>query len=440
MKRLGRRRLARPRARARDAAARARAAGRRARRRREPARLGAWRASRAARACSRTSARVASRRTSTSASRRRAASGCCREPGRGARARRGRGARRRSRTTRARCGIAGPRIAVARRHVATDAAALPDGARHARPPDAAAAALPAARAPARALPASTRTSDEPVEADWLLGAFLLMRRAMLDELGGWDEGFRHYVEDIDLCYRAMRAGWERWYVPAARSSRTTGRGDRPALPLAAHALACAQHGALRPQAPRDARARCERATKAEQYARKAAGWSDAEYADARAYLAHRAELVAVARRRARAGRRGARPRLRRRRPRRAPARARPALPRRRLEPAMVDGGAARVSATRADDRAGGPRTTTRPPSRSRRRRSSARSTTPTTAPRSSVGSPAFTERKLVFDLNPRQYPCRDVVARLERPGSPASSCGRSSSRRRSGSGAGDRRS
>jgi GT2 family glycosyltransferase len=57
---------------------------------------------------------------------------------------------------------------------------------------------------------------EPVEADWLLGAFLLMRRTMLSELGGWDEGYRHYVEDIDLCYRAMQAGWERWYVPSAR--------------------------------------------------------------------------------------------------------------------------------------------------------------------------------------------------------------------------------
>jgi GT2 family glycosyltransferase len=56
---------------------------------------------------------------------------------------------------------------------------------------------------------------EPVEADWLLGAFLLMRRSMLDELGGWDAGFRHYCEDIDVCYRAMQAGWERWYVPAA---------------------------------------------------------------------------------------------------------------------------------------------------------------------------------------------------------------------------------
>jgi N-acetylglucosaminyl-diphospho-decaprenol L-rhamnosyltransferase len=56
---------------------------------------------------------------------------------------------------------------------------------------------------------------EPVPADWMLGGFLLLRRSMLEELGGLDEGFRLYGEDIDLCYRAARAGWERWYVPAA---------------------------------------------------------------------------------------------------------------------------------------------------------------------------------------------------------------------------------
>jgi GT2 family glycosyltransferase len=56
---------------------------------------------------------------------------------------------------------------------------------------------------------------EPVQADWLLGAFLLMRRTMLEEIGGWDAGFRHYCEDIDVAYRAMQAGWERWYVPEA---------------------------------------------------------------------------------------------------------------------------------------------------------------------------------------------------------------------------------
>jgi GT2 family glycosyltransferase len=56
---------------------------------------------------------------------------------------------------------------------------------------------------------------EPVEADWMLGGFLMLRRSMLDELGGLDEGFRLYGEDIDLQYRAAKAGWERWYVPGA---------------------------------------------------------------------------------------------------------------------------------------------------------------------------------------------------------------------------------
>jgi N-acetylglucosaminyl-diphospho-decaprenol L-rhamnosyltransferase len=57
--------------------------------------------------------------------------------------------------------------------------------------------------------------SEPVEADWMLGGFLLLRRTMLDELGGLDPGYRLYGEDIDLCYRAMKAGWERWYLPTA---------------------------------------------------------------------------------------------------------------------------------------------------------------------------------------------------------------------------------
>jgi GT2 family glycosyltransferase len=57
---------------------------------------------------------------------------------------------------------------------------------------------------------------EPVQADWLLGAFLFLRREMLDELGGFDDRFRLYGEEIDLAYRAAKAGWERWYVPEAK--------------------------------------------------------------------------------------------------------------------------------------------------------------------------------------------------------------------------------
>jgi GT2 family glycosyltransferase len=62
------------------------------------------------------------------------------------------------------------------------------------------------------------TDDEPegpVQADWLLGAFLLLSRRMLNDIGGLDPGFRLYAEDIDLSYRAHRAGWERWFVPGA---------------------------------------------------------------------------------------------------------------------------------------------------------------------------------------------------------------------------------
>ena len=56
---------------------------------------------------------------------------------------------------------------------------------------------------------------EPTAADWLLGGFLLLRRAAFDDLGGLDEAYRLYGEDIDLGYRAAQAGWERWLVPAA---------------------------------------------------------------------------------------------------------------------------------------------------------------------------------------------------------------------------------
>jgi GT2 family glycosyltransferase len=63
---------------------------------------------------------------------------------------------------------------------------------------------------------------KPAPADWMLGAFLLLRREMLDELDGFDPGFRLYGEDIDLCYRAAKAGWERWYLPEAVVSHDHG--------------------------------------------------------------------------------------------------------------------------------------------------------------------------------------------------------------------------
>ena len=92
-------------------------------------------------------------------------------------------------------------------------------------------------------------ATEPVEADWMLLAFLLLRRTMLDELDGLDAGFRHYCEDIDLCYRAKLAGWERWQVPAAVVVHEYAAViDRRFL--SRHTLWHARgHGALRAEAP-----------------------------------------------------------------------------------------------------------------------------------------------------------------------------------------------
>lgn len=57
------------------------------------------------------------------------------------------------------------------------------------------------------------SKTQPV--DWLLGACLLLRRKMIDDIGLFDEKYYLYVEDIDYCFRAWRKGWQVWYVPEA---------------------------------------------------------------------------------------------------------------------------------------------------------------------------------------------------------------------------------
>jgi N-acetylglucosaminyl-diphospho-decaprenol L-rhamnosyltransferase len=53
----------------------------------------------------------------------------------------------------------------------------------------------------------------PVDA--VNGAFMLMRRAGLEEVGLFDEGYWMYMEDLDLCYRFQEAGWPTWYEATA---------------------------------------------------------------------------------------------------------------------------------------------------------------------------------------------------------------------------------
>jgi GT2 family glycosyltransferase len=74
--------------------------------------------------------------------------------------------------------------------------------------------------------------------DWVSGACLLIRRAVLEQVGLLDESFFMTFEDVDYCRRSAAAGWETWYIPTSRvehrvggTSRQNSRlADRPRMP------------------------------------------------------------------------------------------------------------------------------------------------------------------------------------------------------------------
>jgi hypothetical protein len=59
--------------------------------------------------------------------------------------------------------------------------------------------------------------------DWVPGACMLVRREVFERVGLLDEAFFLYFEEVDLCRRARRAGFECWYVPSARAVHLVGR-------------------------------------------------------------------------------------------------------------------------------------------------------------------------------------------------------------------------
>lgn len=68
--------------------------------------------------------------------------------------------------------------------------------------------------------------DPPYRVDWLCGAVLLVRRDLLERLGGFDPRFFLYFEETDLCYRARQLGAEIWAVPHAAGTHVAGTSAR----------------------------------------------------------------------------------------------------------------------------------------------------------------------------------------------------------------------
>ncbi len=62
--------------------------------------------------------------------------------------------------------------------------------------------------------------------DWLMGAALMAKRQMIEEIGGLDEDFFMYVEEVDWCHRAKKAGWSVWFYPSAQITHLV-RGSSP---------------------------------------------------------------------------------------------------------------------------------------------------------------------------------------------------------------------
>lgn len=55
--------------------------------------------------------------------------------------------------------------------------------------------------------------DEPAQIEIVSGAFCMLRRKALDQVGLLDEDFFMYGEDIDLSFRVLQGGWQNWYLP-----------------------------------------------------------------------------------------------------------------------------------------------------------------------------------------------------------------------------------
>lgn len=59
----------------------------------------------------------------------------------------------------------------------------------------------------------TWSHNSPRVVPWVLGAALAFRREAFEAVGGFEEAYIMYSEEVDLCYRLKAAGWETHYAP-----------------------------------------------------------------------------------------------------------------------------------------------------------------------------------------------------------------------------------
>jgi GT2 family glycosyltransferase len=68
--------------------------------------------------------------------------------------------------------------------------------------------------------------DVTTQVDSVVGAFMLVRGEVLDQIGLLDERYFMYAEDLDFCYRAKQQDWQVWYNAAVTILHYKGRSSR----------------------------------------------------------------------------------------------------------------------------------------------------------------------------------------------------------------------
>jgi hypothetical protein len=71
--------------------------------------------------------------------------------------------------------------------------------------------------------------DGTAEVDWVQGSALMMRREVYAQIGGLDEGYVMYSEELDLCRRAKDAGWRVVYLGSAKIMHHGGKSSEQAV-------------------------------------------------------------------------------------------------------------------------------------------------------------------------------------------------------------------
>lgn len=87
-------------------------------------------------------------------------------------------------------------------------------------------------APARLLRhyyAADLPDNETTDVDWVMGASLMTRRAVVAQVGGMDEAYFMYSEELDWCRRIKSAGWRVVYLPAAQVVHHEGKSSEQAV-------------------------------------------------------------------------------------------------------------------------------------------------------------------------------------------------------------------